>query len=340
MKIAFEANVLTFPHTGIAKSLIHLIRHIKDAEVILFTSNGRKIDIGFECIRLDSGGGSQNLAPLASCDYLHYHQNGGILPNFANNILMLHDVLPLILDRNPLRNLAYKRYTKSQIKLAQTILTPSLYSKTQILRYFKVDKEIHVLPHGVEKVEAPSKTKGDYYIYVGGYDPRKGLDNLLETFIRLKKKIIFVGEIRYFSRHFEALAKRAMSLGISTQSGYVSEIRLRELIKNAKALIYPSKFEGFGLPPLESMALGTPVITTPFSSIKEICKECALYFDPDIKDSLYKTIISFESSDIKEKLIKAGLENAKDYSWEKTAREYMGILHELQNTRKSHNPHK
>ena len=243
---------------------------------------------------------------------------------------MIHDILPLILDRNPLRNFKYKQNMKKQIKLAKIILTPSLYSKIQIQKYFKVDKEIYVLTHCIEKIEIPSKNRGNYYIYVGGYDPRKGLDNLLETFIRLNKKIIFVGEIRYFSPYFRFLVQKATGLGVLKQSGYVSEGELTKLIKNAKALIYPSKFEGFGLPPLESMALGTPVITTPFSSIKEVCKECVLYFNPDIKDSLYNTIIKFEKSNIAEKLIEMGLKNATSFSWEKSAREYIKIL------RKSH----
>lgn len=328
MKIAFEANALTSPHTGIAKSLINLIKHIKDVEIILFTNNNKKINLnlGFKYTFIDLNGGGWNKS-LESCDYLHYHQNGGILPNFSNNVLMIHDVLPLILDKNPLRTFKYKQNIKKQIKLAKIILTPSLYSKTQIQKHFKVTKEIHVLPHGIDKIEIPSKNRGDYYIYVGGYDPRKGLDNLLETFIRLNRKIIFVGEIRYFSPYFRFLSQKAMELGILTQSGYVNEMELKKLIKHAKALIYPSKFEGFGLPPLESMALGTPVITTPFSSIKEVCKECALYFNPDIKNSLYEKIIEFEENNIAEKLIEMGLKNAKNFSWEKSAREYINILY-------------
>ena len=91
-------------------------------------------------------------------------------------------------------------------------------------------------------------------------------------------------------------------------------------------MVYPSKFEGFGLPPLESMALGTPVITTPFSSIKEVCKDCALYFNPDENNSLYNTIIEFEKSNMKEKLIQMGLNNARNFSWEKSAKKYIEII--------------
>lgn len=328
MKIAFEANVLTYPHTGIAKSLINLIRHLHDIEIILFTSNNKEItqNLGFSYtfINANLGGGIENIINL--CDYVHYHWNGGILSNSNKNILMLHDVLPLILDKNPIRNFKYKQNIKKQIKLAKIILTPSLYSKTQIQKYFKVNKEIYVLPHGVEHIEQQNKIRGDYYIYAGGYDARKGLEKLLETFIRLDKKIIFVGEIKYFSNNFKALAIKAINQGILKQSGYVNEIELKKLIKNAKAMVYPSKFEGFGLPPLESMALGTPVITTPFSSIKEVCKDCALYFNPDENNSLYNTIIEFEKSNMKEKLIQMGLNNARNFSWEKSAKKYIEII--------------
>lgn len=327
MKIAFESSVLTYPHTGIAKSLLNLIKNLDNTEIILFTNNKTiHQDFGFNYtfINIDNGGGWNEI--INSCDYIHYHWNGGILPDFENNILMIHDVLPLILDKNPIRNFKYKQNIKKQIKLAKIIFTPSLYSKTQIQKYFKTNKEIHILPHGIDNIEQPSKIRGDYYIYVGGYDARKGLENLLQTFIKLNKKIIFVGEIKYFSKDFKTLAIKAMELGILKQSGYVDEYELKNLIKNAKALVYPSKFEGFGLPPLEAMALGTPVITTPFSSIKEVCKECAIYFDPDTKNDLYNKIIEFEQNNIAEKLIQMGLNNAKNFSWEKSAKNYIRIL--------------
>lgn len=266
---------------------------------------------------------------LKSCDYIHYHCNGGILPQFKHNVLMIHDVLPLVLNRNPFRNYKYYRNIRKQINLAKIIITPSKYSKDQILKYFNTKKSIFVIPHGIERISKPTKERKDYYIYVGGYDPRKGLVSLLQTFIKskVKRKLIFVGKINYFSKEFQQLAQIAEEQNILKQFGYVDNDALCKLTSNAKALIYPSKFEGFGLPPLEAMGLGTPVLTTPFSSIYEVCSNAVMYFDPDIKGDLEKTLDKFESDkQISLNLIKAGYENIKRFSWEKSAKQYIDIL--------------
>ncbi|RAX55222.1 hypothetical protein CCY99_00550 [Helicobacter sp. 16-1353] len=330
MKIAIEASVLTYPNTGVAKSLLNLMQHIEyDVEFVLFTQESRPLqclpNFPFKLIRYSDYGGGE----LESCDFIHYHWNGGILPQFKQNILMIHDVLPLILNRNPFRKYKYHKYINTQIKLAKIILTPSEYSKSQIMRYFKPKKPIFVIPHGVDNISKPTQKRENYYIYVGGYDPRKGLVYLLRTFLesKIKRKLIFVGEIKYFSKEFENLAKIAESKQVLKQVGYVSDEDLRGLLSNAKALIYPSKFEGFGLPTLEAMALGTPVLTTAFSSIKEVCGEAAMYFNPDIKKSLEMALYEFESNPkISQNLIKYGYKNIARFSWKNSAKKYMEIL--------------
>lgn len=334
MKIAIEANVLTHPNTGVAKSLLNLMEHIteKDIEFILFIEESRALQCEpkFPFTLITYKNYDEKLYKiLKSCDYIHYHWNGGILPQFEQNILMIHDVLPLVLDKNPLRNYKYRKNMKLQISLAKIIITPSEYSKSQVLKYFNTKKSIFVIPHGIEKVSKPSQSRKDYYIYVGGYDQRKGLVYLLQEFIesKIKRKLILVGEINYFSKKFEQLTKIAESKNILKQVGYVNNETLNKLISEAKALIYPSKFEGFGLPPLEAMALGTPVLTTPFSSIKEICGDAAMYFNPDVKGSLRAMLERIENNDeISPNLIKAGYENINRFSWEKSAKKYIDIL--------------
>ncbi len=105
---------------------------------------------------------------------------------------------------------------------------------------------------------------------------------------------------------------------------------LVHLIKTAKALIYPSRYEGFGLPPLEAMTLGCPVITTRATSIPEVCGDAALYVSPDDKQDLAKAILAVENHDhLRQDLRARGIEQAKRFTWENSARVYLDALYRL-----------
>ena len=270
---------------------------------------------------------------LRHCSFIHYHWNGKI-PSFLRhhkNIVMIHDVLPLEIPDFFSSDKERKDYIteiKNTLSMADVILTPSKYSKKQILKEFSPNKTIYVLPHGVTVTRADTNVKkSDYYIYVGGYDKRKGLIPLLKEFIAStpRRKLCFVGEINYFSNEFENLCKTAMNMGILKQYGYVSEHELADLILHAQALIYPSLYEGFGLPPIEAMALGTPVFTTRGTCLPEICGNSAIYFDPNTPGDLIKKLDDFEREDHTD-LIKHGKNHAKKFNWTITAKQYNDIL--------------
>lgn len=158
-----------------------------------------------------------------------------------------------------------------------------------------------------------------YYIYVGGFDRRKRIDVLLSAFYGavsegLKSELYLIGEYK--------------DIGLDIRDGvrvlgYVSDIELNEYYRNAVALIYPSEFEGFGLPPLGAMSLGCPVITTRGTSIPEVCGDAVIYFD-DLK----QTLLDLERDEVKREQMKLdGLERAKLFSWKATAKKYIDTLY-------------
>ncbi len=341
MKIAIEANVLCMAPTGVAKSLIYLINNVHkicpSLEFILFSNKPVSYSFDFPTTNIvykNSKLGRMLLKyKLRNCDWVHYHWNGGIVSSIKKhkNIVMIHDVLPLdIPDFFPSQHALkkYKEKLQKDINEADILLTPSVYSKNKICDNFLINCGIFVLKHGLTAMPIlQNKDKSDYYIYAGGYHPRKGLIPLLEEFVYKcpHRKLHFVGEIQYFSSDFKRLVNIAEKQNILVQHGYVDERTLANLISNARALIYPSKYEGFGLPPLEAMQLGTPVFTTKYTSIPEVCGDAAIYFEPDCPGDLTRCLDAFESSNPSD-MIERGYDVVKNFDWVKTANDYLDIL--------------
>ena len=103
-------------------------------------------------------------------------------------------------------------------------------------------------------------------------------------------RLVLAGEPHYFSADFRSMVERGRSAGWLEELGYVSDAELAALYGRALALAYPSKYEGFGLPPLEAMVLGCPVITTRGTSLPEVCGDAAVYVDPDDPASLARAV--------------------------------------------------
>jgi alpha-1,3-rhamnosyl/mannosyltransferase len=180
---------------------------------------------------------------------------------------------------------------------------------------------------------ASAGQKGRYFIYMGGYHPRKNIHKLVKIFIDLHEKkalsakLILTGNIHYYSPELKRVIDRGRDLGIVRELGYVSDIELKKLVSGAIALAYPSKYEGFGLPPLEAMALGCPVITTRGTSIPEICEDAVYYIDPDNEGEFADGLIALDSDDpLRERLKAKGFLQAAKFSWERTAKAFLSAV--------------
>jgi glycosyltransferase involved in cell wall biosynthesis len=280
--------------------------------------------------------------------FVHFPYNGHVTNHISDitTVTTILDVLPLTIpdyfkSRNAERK--YRERMQSDIDRSDLIVTISQYSKKEIMRNFTVKTEpLVVYPGSSIKVNCqPLKRNGNesdaYFLYVGGYDRRKGLEALLGVFIKLYRsgqlhsRLVLTGERRgYFSTEFKRLVTEGLSLGAVRETGYVSDAELSRLYCGARALVYPSKFEGFGLPPLEAMILGCPIITTKCTSIPEVCGDAACYVDPDDETDFADALVALQNDfELRRKLEERGVKRSAYFSWQKSARIFLDAIIKL-----------
>ena len=235
--------------------------------------------------------------------------------------------------------LYFKNQTPAFLKKAKRIATVSEFSKADIMKQYAVDGDkIDVVYSAVKYGYAPvdSGTKEmikeqyadgkEFFIYVGAIHPRKNLMNLLKAFSIFKKRLksnmqlIIAGRLAWkFDEFTEGLKTYKYREDVKLL-GYLPQQELIKLTGSAYALIYPSFFEGFGVPPLEAMNCGVPVIASSVSSIPEICGDAALFVNPEsIEDMADKMMILYKDEQLRSELITKGNRQAKKYSWDITA---------------------
>jgi len=229
-----------------------------------------------------------------------------------------------------LKYLAYRIVIGSAIRRARTVLTVSRFTERDILREYPrargktvVAYEGCDLPepvHGIGEEKDIRGILGPYFLYVGNAYPHKNL----EAFIPLAKKFpdigfVLVGREDYFYRRFRKRAEEAGAGNISL-IGYVPDADLVRLYRGARGYVFPSLYEGFGLPPLEAMRLGTPVIAADRGSLPEILGDAAMFFDPDRRGDLEWAVGELlHEPGLAEELSRKGVGRAARFRWDTLA---------------------
>jgi len=256
-------------------------------------------------------------------------------------VVTLHD---MFFFRNPdrtflLRSLYWRHYIRTTWKLADLILTVSEFSKREIMRYLPVPEEkIRVIYNGVNdrffqntpdilrrEVRIEYGLDRPYILFFGRLDPDKNPEGLIRAFAMLAQSgkagdcILAIAGIEDFhSERLPRIAKECLVDDRVRFLGYIKEEHLVPLYQEAKVLCYPSFNEGFGLPPLEAMAAGTPVVTSNISSLPEVVGDAGIQVDPssprDIARGLEEALDPVRASELRE----AGRERAKTFTWDKT----------------------
>ncbi len=231
---------------------------------------------------------------------------------------------------------------KYQLKSSTKIIAVSKATKMDLIKKIGCNpKKIEVVYEGYDQnLFKPLKNdalvsslrhfrlkSGNYFLFVGTVQPRKNLTKLIKAFASLRGyDLAIAGSKGWMSEDIYSLPKE---LGIDERVrflGYVPDRDLPALYSGAKAFIFPSLFEGFGLPILESQACGCPVITSNLSSMPEVAGKGAILVNPYNIDDIVKGMKEIEDSKTRDKLIKAGFENIKRFSWEKCAKETLALL--------------
>lgn len=250
------------------------------------------------------------------------------------------------------KNMVIRGFSKRIIRRAAHIITDSEHSKHDIIEHLDVPPEkIRVVYLGVErkflvrrsepeidKMRSKYKLPKEYLLYVGGIDPRKNIPNLFKALSILhsggmeQPALAFAGKISNQKEYPEIMTLcSAMKLEDKVIFlGYVPDDDLPLLYSASRAFVFPSFYEGFGLPVLQSMASGTPVVTTRLSSIPEIGGDTVHYADPHDPSEIARGIrVILNDADYAFKLSRAGMERAREFSWEKTARETLAVYAEV-----------
>jgi len=284
-------------------------------------------------------------------DLVHFGITQQPILYFGDKITTVHD-LTTVRFRNPAKNVLvfkfkqviYRWVIKIVAKKSLYVITPSAYVKKDLAAFAKIDPAKIVVTYEAadkisEKAEPLKALAGQKYImYVGRAQPHKNLWRLIEAFADLHAeypdlKLVLAGrKDLLYQRMEKKIAKRKIEGVIFP--GFVSEGQLRWLYENCQAYVFPSLSEGFGLPPLEAMVHGAPVISSNASCLPEINGNAAIYFDPNDTVDIASKIGQLLSDDkLRQKLIKTGHKQAIRYSWTQMAQETLDVYNKaLKNT--------
>lgn len=290
-------------------------------------------------------------------------------------VVTIHDLIPyhfptglattLPLPLYKLKLFGYKFIISQAARKAKKIITVSNATKNEVVDHLKVnsnkivvtyegaDSKISKIKYQISKIQIKNKK---YFLYVGNSYPHKNLDNLIEAFDLLYHpeqvfgfesnrdsdfrrndiKLVLVGKEDYF---YKRLKEKVKNMGLEKSVLFYGEAADEELLalyKNALALIIASLMEGFGLPALEAMANGCLVLASDTPSLKEVCKDAAIYFDPYNVEDIAKKMKIIYSNDINHysDILEKGLKRAKMFSWKKMAVQTLKVYENCSSTSK------
>ncbi len=264
------------------------------------------------------------------------HFNIPLLPIRAKKrMTTIHDVYHLAFSSQfswPQRGYATLMYNAALL-LSDLITTPSQFSKKEIEKYaLHKPKKIHVIPHGLTLIPEEN-TPQDFLLFVGNLKAHKNLVRTVQAYrkLQLQEQLVIVGKREGLKHIDHALFSLVESDPYLKEkilfTGYLSEQALSTYYSTAKILLFPSLYEGFGLPPLEAMACGCPVVAARTGSIPEVCLDAVEYVDPLSVDSIAEGIHSLLSNPQRRaELIERGKERFKVFSIQKTAHNLLHLL--------------
>ena len=289
---------------------------------------------------------------IPKCDiFWSPHYNIPILPIMAKfRVVTIHDAFHLAFydTLNFMQKIYAKTIFNQALNRSDIVLSVSDFSRSEILKYAKIDKNIFVAPNAIDEgrfnhhcdsnaLEAVAKDYGlpeDFILFVGNVKPHKNLKNLLFALEKMDLNLVIVGKKDGFITGDSIISEIIRRKNLSNRiffTGYVKDADIAAIYNLAKLFVFPSLYEGFGIPPLEAQACGCPVVCSDAASLPEACGDSVVYFDPySVEDMRDKIQMVLDDENLQNELRVKGFENIKRFSWERSAKQIIEIMESLQ----------
>ncbi|WP_058308623.1 glycosyltransferase family 4 protein [Gracilibacillus massiliensis] len=368
MRIGINATILDSKPTGLGNYTLNIIYEMcqnlsENLEIVVFTSEPSFFsELPITVVKVSElvqpkkgkvGGFSRFLwtqirLPMLlkkySVDIFYSTTHHGAFFTSKKQIITIHDILPIKYPKQyKLQYNYFKIILPILLKKTTKLVTVSNNTKKDLNNFYgyRLD-DIKVIYNAYNKddfVEIPNNSnKEKYILFVGASYPHKNLTRSLEAFIKIKDKypdykVIITGGRKEYLDEVKKSFQQIKDFDDKIQFiDYVPYKQLPDLYRSAELLLYPSLYEGFGIPPLEAMACGCPVITSDNSSIPEVCGDAAIYVNPlnsvEIEQALEKCL---SDEKLRKLMIERGLKRCSSFDWNLSARELVRFIEETIN---------
>jgi glycosyltransferase involved in cell wall biosynthesis len=268
-------------------------------------------------------------------------------------VATIHDMIPLLWPQwvtHKHRLVVTAAYSRLRHQ-ADFVITPSAATKADVVNRLGLDPErIAVIPWGCDERFQPEgdlthgaavhqryRLPAQYILFVGTLEPRKNLTTLLQAYALLRAegqgndvKLVVAGRTGWLYADIFAAVKTLALDGAVIFTGFVDDEDLPDLYRGAQAFVFPSFYEGFGLPILEAMASGVPVITSTTASMPEVAGDAAMLVDPRDPEAIAAAIAQVLAEDhLRQTMIQKGLARAKRFTWERVAEQTLAVYASL-----------
>lgn len=354
MRIVLDDRALKFSGMGVYTHNIYTaIKHLEN-EAFLYNDNlsvsrSSFIEkyINFLRRQLNDQFMLVNFLDINKADLYHATRNTGV-PFFSPVpvVVTIHDIIPHVFSQQYLNNILEKIYYEIAIRISihrsAKILTISNFSKQELIKHYNVTpNKIEVIPLAcndafrkitdskhLQSIREKYSLNDNYILAIGGSEYRKNIERLIhvynKNFTEKYKLIVIGGKWRDIDLRAQYASEKIKFLT------NIPEEDLIAIYNMAEVFVFPSFYEGFGIPVLEGMACGVPVVTSKVSSMPEVGGDAAVYFDPfDEKDMAEKIATVLDDSKLREQLIAKGFEQCKKFSWEKCCRATLEVYRDV-----------
>lgn len=354
----FFVDATLFDGHGIARSTDFLYRELRrrcpDAEIVYVCTreNPYTSTVPHRFLMVDAAQRDAELTRLVATekpDFIHFPYNGrqprGIDAASPSTRIVstVHDVIPLripeVLGFRPENVAAVEQETRTALEQSDVVFCDSEFTVRDIRALFPDCKVplrcLYFAPMLEVDASAPNRFgRQPFFLYNGGYCPRKGIGILIRNFMHLREKGLLRSELWMTSHPNRgavgdvALFEEGIAKGWIRELGYVSDEDLCALFRDAVGMVYPSLYEGFGLPPLEAMNAGCPSIVARTSSLPEVCGDAVLWLDDREDDKAFQAALLKLEGDaaLRRELIQKGRVQAARFTWEKSVGQFLDAL--------------